>query len=318
MKIINFLYQKYILALSISLVSCLFIFFIFSLIGNLNENYLFNVIIKISLLNTLQIISYIPEFIFLISIILLLIFLRSKNEIIIIKSYLSIKRLILFILPIILIITYVEINKKQLSLYFEESKAKLISKNDKFKNKILVKQYDDSKSYSILENIDLDNLNQTEYRLFIVSDNKIKFAEYSNKIIYSNSVLTAGSYTQYKNNLIKDINSKKVINFDFDFLTKHNLTVKYVNNSENFKFEFKQINLLIFYLLFFHYNFFTFFSSSLVSSKQSMKKPIYFNLLILIYSFFIFNSSLNYLRQEFEILATIIIGILLFKVFLDE
>ena len=96
MKIINLLYQKYILALSISLVSCLFIFFIFSLIGNLNENYLFNVIIKISLLNTLQIISYIPEFIFLISIILLLIFLRSKNEIIIIKSYLSIKRFCLF------------------------------------------------------------------------------------------------------------------------------------------------------------------------------------------------------------------------------
>ena len=318
MKIINLLYLKYLLALSISLISSLFIFFIFSLIGNLNENYLFNVIIKISLLNTLQIISYIPEFIFLISIILLLIFLRSKNEIIIIKSYLSIKRLILFILPIILIITYVEINKKQLSLYFEESKAKLISKNDKFKNKILVKQYDDSKSYSILENIDLDNLGQTEYRSFIVTENEIKFAEYSNKIVHSNNVLIAGNYTEYKDNLIKDINLKKIINFDFDFLTKHNLTVKYVNNTENINFEMKQINLIIFYLLFFHYNFFTFFSSNLVSLKQSMKKPIYLNLLILMYSFFIFNSSLSYLGQEFELLATVIIGILLFKVFLDE
>ncbi|MDC3114262.1 hypothetical protein OA513_01085 [Alphaproteobacteria bacterium] len=318
MKIINLLYLKYTLSLSISLVSSLFIFFIFSLIGNLNEKYLFSVIIKISFLNTLQIISYIPEFIFLLSVILLLVFLRSKNEIIIIKSYVSIKRLMLFFLPIVLIITLIEINKKQFSTYFEDTKTKLVAKSNIIKTKILVNQDKYSKTFKILENFNLDNLTDTEYRSYIVSDNKIKFAEYSNKILLSNNALIASNYTQYKNNSIRDYNYKKVINLDFNFLNKYNLPIKYINNTKNYEFDFKQINLLIFYLIFFHFSFFTFFNSRLVSTKQSLKKPIYLNLSILIYSFFIFNSSLNYLGREFEIIATIIVAILLLKVYLNE
>ena len=50
MKIINLLYTKYILSLLICLISSFVIFFIFSLIGNLNEDYLFNIIIKIKFL----------------------------------------------------------------------------------------------------------------------------------------------------------------------------------------------------------------------------------------------------------------------------
>ena len=38
-------------------------------------------IIKLSLLNSLQILTYVPAFIFLLSVILLFYFLRSKNEI---------------------------------------------------------------------------------------------------------------------------------------------------------------------------------------------------------------------------------------------
>ena len=48
--------------------------FIFSLLGNLNEDYFFNTIIKLSLLNSFQILMYIPSFIFLISVVLLTIF----------------------------------------------------------------------------------------------------------------------------------------------------------------------------------------------------------------------------------------------------
>ena len=48
MKIINLLYTKYILSLLICLISSSVIFFIFSLLGNLDEEYLFNIIIKIS------------------------------------------------------------------------------------------------------------------------------------------------------------------------------------------------------------------------------------------------------------------------------
>ena len=64
MKIINLLYTKYILSLLICLLSSSVIFFIFSLLGNLDEEYLFNIIIKISFYNSLQILTYIPAFIF--------------------------------------------------------------------------------------------------------------------------------------------------------------------------------------------------------------------------------------------------------------
>ena len=114
MKIIKLLFNKYILSLSICLVSCIVIFFIFSLLGNLNEDYLFNVIIKISFLNSLQILTFVPAFLFLISVILFTIFLRSKNELIIIKSYMDSKLLMFFILPIVVFFTIIEFNKKGL------------------------------------------------------------------------------------------------------------------------------------------------------------------------------------------------------------
>ena len=101
MKIIKLLYLKYILSFSICLISSYVIFFIFSLLGNLNEDYLFNIIVNLSLLNSLQILMYVPSFIFLISVILLTIFLKSKNEIIIIKSYMNLKKMMIFFLPIV-------------------------------------------------------------------------------------------------------------------------------------------------------------------------------------------------------------------------
>ena len=87
MKIISLLFFRYLLSFFIFLTSTFVIFFIFSLIGNLNEYYYFQKILNISFLNSFQIISFVPSFVFLMSVILLTIFLKSKKEIIIIKNY---------------------------------------------------------------------------------------------------------------------------------------------------------------------------------------------------------------------------------------
>ena len=128
MKIIKLLYFKYALSFSICLITSFVIFFIFSLIGNLNENYLFSSIINISLINSFQIMMYVPSFIFLLSIILLCIFLKSKNEIIIIKSFICTKKLMSFFLPIVIIFALIEINKKEIAGILEESKTLLTNK----------------------------------------------------------------------------------------------------------------------------------------------------------------------------------------------
>ena len=130
MKIFKILYLKYSLSLTICFFSSFVMFFIFSLISNLSEDYKFNKIIELSFLNTLQILVYVPSFIFLISIILFTIFLKSNNEIIIIKSYLNIKKYLTFFIPIILVFTFLEIEKKDLSRYLEDIKVNIIDFNN--------------------------------------------------------------------------------------------------------------------------------------------------------------------------------------------
>ena len=221
MKIIKLLYTKYFLSFSICLISSFVIFFIFSLISNLNEDYLFNIILSISLLNSLQILVYVPIFIFLLSVILLLNFLRSKNEIVIIKSYINLKKLLIFFLPIILIFTILEINKKDLSKFLDEINNNLI--NEKPLAKIIINNQYNSKNFTVLNNIDLNNLERTEYRFYRVLNQIIDRAEFSNDLIKSKDGLIANSYTTYENDIIRNINNKKSIEIDLFNMTNNNV-----------------------------------------------------------------------------------------------
>ena len=222
MKIIKLLYLKYSLSILICFITSFVIFFIFSLIGNLNEDYLFHNILNVSILNALQIIIYVPIFIFLISIILLSIFLRSKNEIIIIKSYISSKKLMIFFLPIVFAFTTLEMSKKNLTLIIENIKIDLLNENYLSKTKILINENKNSKNFTVFNNIDLKNLKDTEYRFYKVHNNKIVEAEFSDDLSLTNSGLIANSYTVYSNKIIKDQNTKKLFKINFSDITNKN------------------------------------------------------------------------------------------------
>lgn len=318
MKIINLLYFKYSYSLIICLFSSFVIFFIFSLLGNLNESYYFSTIINISFYNSLQIISYVPAFIFILTMILFIIFIKSKNEITIIKSYVSIKKLSLFFVPIVLIFTFLEINKSSITVFFENSKAGLIEQQDQINSKILVNENYDTKTYTVLKNISNENLDNLEYRSYLILDKKIKAAEFSNNLTEFNNTLIANNYTQYKNNFIKNINKQKFIDINlFDFKQQKSI-VRNISLKDNLKFNFKLINVLIFFLLFFSYIFSIFLNRRFVNSKESLIQPTIISLFFLLYSFFIFNNSFSLYKQHYEILASIIVGILIFKEGLNE
>ena len=318
MKIINLLFTKYILSLSICLVSSSVIFFIFSLLGNLNEQYLFNVIFKISFYNSLQILTYVPAFIFLLSVILFVIFLRSKNEIIIVKSYMNFKMLTKFFLPIVVIFTILELNKKNLSLQLEDIKQNLIKEVSNINTKIIIDYHNDLKSYIILNNINSNDTSNAEYRSFDIIDDKIKIAQFSDNLIFSNNTLIANSYTKYENDLIKDYKISKSLNFDAKAFIDQEFIVKDISKNDHFTINTKLINTLLFFILFFSYIFLNFLNKNLVSTKSGIIRPIFVCLIILIYSFFIFNNSLNIYRQEFEILGSLIAGLFFFKVYINE
>ena len=318
MKIIKLLYLKYSLSFTVCLVSSCIIFFIFSLLGNLNEDYVFYTIIKLSLLNAIQILMYVPSFVFLISVILLAIFLRSKNEIIIIKSYMNINRMMIFFLPLIIIFTILEVSKKDLVVFLEDNKNSLINKNNKYMSKILIDEKSDTKIITVFKKIDLKNSENAEYRSYKIFNNKIQIAQFSSNLFMHNNNLIAKNYTEYKDNLIKNYNNNININVDYTNLIKQSSIVKNISEKNSIYINLKLINFTTFFILFFSYVFLSFNNKKYVNTKESLTNPVFNCLFFLLYSFFIFNNSLSVYKQEFEILASLIIGMLVFKESVNE
>ena len=224
----------------------------------------------------------------------------------------------IFIFPLILIFTILEINKKNLAKIIDNNKEYLVNQNSSSKIKILVNQYSDTKEITILQNFDPNNMDKSEIRSYKIVNNKLKFAEYSNSLDILNNSLLLNNYTQYKNNIIKDFNTKKQININFINLFLKKTLIKNLSDKNLKKFDLLLINLILFFILFLNYIFFSFFNKKFVSSKHSLKIPIFMCLLILIYSFVIFNNTLNIYRHEFEFLSSLVVGMFLLRVYLNE
>ena len=318
MKIIKLLYLKYALSFSICLISCYVIFFIFSLLGNLNEDYFFNKIINLSLLNSIQILTYVPSFIFLITTILFTIFLRSKNEIIIIKSYINIRKFMIFFLPIVIIFATIEINKEKMAVFLEDSKINLLKHSDKEITKILINVDKKTKTYTVFNNLDIKNIINTEYREYKIFDGKIYLAQFSNNLNILNNTLIAKNYTEYKNNLIEDYITKKIININLVDLVQQSSFIKDISLKNTFEINTKLVNLIIFFMLLFSYMFLIFSNKQYVNTKETLLFPILICLVLLLYSFFIFNNSLSIYNQEFEILGSIVVSLLVLRQALYE
>ena len=146
------------------------IFFIFSLIGNLGENFSFESILLLSALNSFQIFAYIPSHLFILSFLLFILSLKSKNELIIIKEYIGLKSLFLIILPILIIFTFIEIEKNKFSKDIEILKSNLLSSKNLEGKKILISFKDNKKKYIILSDYNEENKIISQYLDFEVKD----------------------------------------------------------------------------------------------------------------------------------------------------
>ena len=125
-----YLFKKFLNAIIICIGISFSIFFIFSLIGNLGEKFAFLSILYISSLNALQIFTYIPSHLFILSFCLFIINLKSNNELIIIKEYAKLEILFLIIFPILLLFIFIDFNKDYASSNIEKIKSNIInSKN---------------------------------------------------------------------------------------------------------------------------------------------------------------------------------------------
>ena len=111
---------------------------------------------------------------------------------------------------------------------------------------------------------------------------------------------------------------KKKININFTDLINQKTIVKKISYENHMEINLNFLNTLVFFIIFFNYIFLVFFNRNYIGAKQSFFYPTLICLLILIYSFLIFNTSLSFYRSEFEILASLVVAMFFLKVYLNE
>ena len=309
MKIINYFYKKFIQSFLLCLVSITLIFYIFSLIGNLSEKLSFQSILYLSFLNSLQIISYVPSFIILLSIILVVIFLRSKNELMIIKEYISVNKLVIIFLPIVVCSTLIEINKNKLSKDIENTKSNFLKSEKQLSTKVIVYKKNNYKSYVILNNINiLDSKYVGEYQRYEIENDKIIKGEYSNQVKLKNNSLTTNIFTKFEDNKFIKIEGKKIILPNINKIINNDFIIKDEHKTGIYKLKADQMIKFFYFIIFYESLFIILLTKKIVDRKQKLFFPLLISTLLIFYSILIYNVNLKiyYLEQQFLALTLIL------------
>ena len=318
MKLISYLYIKYLLALFISILTTLIIFYIFALIGNLEENINFVSILYLSFLNSIQILLYVPSIIILLSFILMITFLKSKNEIIIIKEYITANRILTFFFPIMIIYSIFEINKEMISKYVNNIQLNYTEYNKDYDFKIVVNEIRNKKIYTVIKGMDLNTSHINELRRFFVSNGKIIGGEISSNLEISDDKITAYGLTEYKMNEINKIDIPKKMLVGLNKYVDSEI-VHYVSSNEKKLIKWINIFFRMLYLIMFFYSLFLILlSKKAINKKYNLFLPISICLLLSLYSLIIVSLPINFLNNEINILALFFIFFIFLKYFKYE
>ncbi len=318
MIIVRYFYDKIFLSLSICTLSSCIIFYIFSLLSNLGENLEFTSILYLSLLNSLQILAYVPSLVILLSVILFINFLRNKNELIIIKEYFSSNKIILTVIPLAVLFTIIELNKGVLSSKLENFKIEHLKSNSYLDTKVLINKNNHYKSYIILKKIDTYSNTVEEFQKYEISHDRIIGGEYSNKLrINANKILTNG-FIRFENNEITEFKNEDRIIFILNDLSHENLIVTEIIDDKSFNFDQLNIDKIIYFIFFYLCIFLILFNRKIIDRKQSLIYPVLISLALLIYSLFINYIDLKFFIFEMQILTLILIILTFFKFYKYE
>ena len=290
------------------------IFFIFSLIGNLGEKFSFKSILYLSTLNSFQIFTYIPSFLFILSFCLLIIFLKSKNELIIIKEYIELKKLFLIIFPILVLFTFIEIKKESFSTHIEKIKSDLISSKNLGSTKILISSEGNKKNYTIFSGYDERNETINQYLNFEIQNQSIYKGEISTNLNLIDDNLFSNESTVYENNDFRHENIKQKLFENFLSFWSVNTKTIIKNKTSGIKTNYNMIQSTIFYCLFYFCISMIFLSKKLVDRGLNTMKIFFLILLIFLYYLIIPKIMLNNFQFFFQIISIIIFVLTFFKI----
>ena len=309
-----YLARKFFKAFIICAVLSYSIFFIFSLMGNLGEKLSFKSIFFISILNSFQIFTYIPSYLFILSLCLFIFNLKSKNELIIIKEYFDLKNFFLIIFPILALFIYAEIKKENLSNTIEKIKSNVINSKKIGDTKIFILLDGKAKKYTIFSGYDPDNAFINQYLSFEIQNQKINRGEISTNLYLNDSDLFSKKSTIYENNDFQNENiNKKLFENLKIFWTKNNGTI-IKNKINDVSLDYSIIQMLLFNFLFYLCISMIFFSKRFVDRGMNSIKIFLIVLSIFLYYLLIPKIMLNNLQHLFQFISIIIFILIFFRI----
>ena len=289
------------------------IFFIFSLIGNLGEKFSFNSILYLSALNSFQIFTFIPSHLYILSFCLIIMHLKSKNELIIIKEYIELKKLLLIIFPILILFVFVEIKKDSFSAHIEKMKLNLSNSKNFEDTKIFISTDGNKTKYSIFSEVNSKNETINQYLEFDVENQKIKRGEISNNLKVENNNLFSNESIVYENNdfQYEFLNKKLFDNFTSIWDTNAEKIIK--NNANNKNSNYKIFQSILFHSFFYFCISMIFLSKKLVKRNLNIIKIFLITLLIFLYHLLIPKIMINNFYFFFQSLSLMVFILIFFK-----
>jgi hypothetical protein len=242
-------------------------------------------------------------------------FLRSKNEIVIVKEYFSSYKILTCFFPIIIICSIFENNKEAMSKYVNKMQLNILENNKNYDFKIIVNKTENKKIYTVIKGMDLNMSHVNEVRRFFVSNGKIISGEISDNVEVSNNKITSYNLTEYKLNKINKITTPKKI---LDGLNNYidNKIVHHDRGSEKKLIKWINIFFKILYLILFFYSLLLILlSKKAINKKNNFLLPVLICFLLALYSLIIISLPINFLNNEISILALFFIFFIFLKYF---
>ena len=309
-----YLAKKFFKALIICTMVSYSIFFIFSLIGNLGEKLSFYHIFFLSALNSFQIFTFIPSQLFIMTLWIFVFNLKSKNELIIIKEYIDLKKLFLIIFPILFLFICFEIKKDQLSNTIEQIKSNVINIKKIEDTKIFVSLEGNKKKYTIISGYDQKNEVVNQYLSFKSQNQKIERAEISNNLYLKGSDLFSKESTIYEKNNFENENLNKKLYENFIGLWTKSTGSIIKHNTNKISSNYYVIQSILFSSLFYLSISMIFFSKKLVDRVINILKIFFLVLSMFLYYLLIPKIMLNNFQYLFQIITLAIFILIFFNI----
>ena len=314
MTLAIYLFNKFIKAIIICLGLSYSIFFVFSLLGYLGEKFPFIIILYLSALNSLQIFTYIPSFLYILTFCFFIINLKSKNELIVVKEYTKLTNLFLIILPVLFLFTLLDVKKENFSTKIENIKSKLLNSKNFSDTRVIITTEGNIKKYAIFNGYDGKNKTVNQYLKFEVKNQKISSGELSSDLsLHENDLFIHKSIVYENDNFRSELDKKKKFKNFIDYFSDNSEKI-IKNKSDSVGSNYNFIQSIILCSLFYISITMIFFSKKIVSRDINIFIIFLLVLFMFLYYLLVSKTMLNNFHYLFEFISIIILLLVFFNV----